>query len=196
MKVTDAISYKLVLGEVFDPQDIPTEIAEALGLRMVHPVTLFAWERIRRAWGKAIRVNSCVRTPAKQQHLVDSGNRGAATVSPHVIHWSDESVILTAKAVQAGKTGLQVPEPVIYRPSTAMDLDTNSEAESAKLAALIRRLFPEARIFFSRYFPATFVHFDMAPVAYGYRPELYLAPGEQALPSAWLIEGVGDPITV
>lgn len=162
------IAPRLTLREVADPADVPLAVPE-----LFHDGMLLGWSLVRKAWGKPIRVNSGVRSLAKQLALRESGAR-AAEVSPHVPVFE----VLPS-------------ELVIYRPCLALDLDTTSAAESRLLAQCIRDCVPDARVFWSRYLPQTFVHFDVAPLL-RFNPQAYLGPGERELPGAWLQPGVGD----
>lgn len=105
---------------------------------------------------------------------------------------------LRASGARAATWSLHVPKfertesgLIIYRPCMAQDLDTTSPEESRLLAECIRDCVPTARIFWSRYLPQTFVHWDVGPVM-RYNRRAYLAPGETELPSAWLKDGLGD----
>lgn len=162
------IAAHLTLAEVVDRADIPEATAD-----FFHDGLLLAWELVRKAWGKPIKVNSGLRSEHKQAALKEAGYR-AARISPHVPKWEK-----TASGI------------VIYRPGLALDLDTASAEESRLLAQCIRQTVPSARIFWSRYLSQTFVHFDVAPLL-RFRPEAWLAPGENALPPAWLQPGIGD----
>ena len=155
----------LLLREVAAPRDLPYAVPEFFDDGL-----LLAWELVRDAWGKPIRVNSGVRSERKQLALRKAGYR-AAEFSPHVVKF----------ARTAG--GL-----IIHRPCLALDLDTHTPEESRLLAECIRDCAPMARIFWSRYLPHTFVHFDIAPML-RFNQKAWLAPEERELPGAWLLPG-------
>jgi hypothetical protein len=164
-----SLAANLRLSEVLDPLDLASACPE-----FFHDGLLLAWELVRKAWGKPIKINSGARSPGKQNALLEAGFR-AAEFSPHVVRFER----------------LPSGEIIIYRPCLAFDLGTKSADESRLLAECIRQTVPMARIFWRRYLPSTFVHFDVAPLL-RYFPERCLAPGEKALPAAWLQPGIGD----
>lgn len=173
----------LTLCEVAAPDDLPLACAE-----FFHDGLLVAWEAIRRAWGKPIKVNSGARSYAKQARI-RADNPKAAERSLHVPAWD---FVRGKHLGKAGSNAGTLVELRIYRPCCALDLNTDSLQETLELTACVREVVPWARVFGKRYYPEnSLVHVDCGPLL-RFAPEAWLAPGETALPPSWLAPGLGD----